>query len=66
MSNKKYWYQKKGVTYVLEEDLVGWYLIIYKNKTSSSEDYLFDTLDEALFEAEDRFDIPKNSWIAIE
>ena len=29
---------------------------------NSSEDYLFDALEEALIEAEDKFGIPKNSW----
>ncbi|HSW86748.1 MAG TPA: hypothetical protein VLG49_04515 [Rhabdochlamydiaceae bacterium] len=58
---KKYQYK---LSYVIEEDLVGWYLIIYKdpNINKSVEDYLFDTLEDALFEAEDRFGIPKNDW----
>ena len=50
--------------YVIEEDLVGWYLIVYndKNKNGSAKDYLFDTLEDAMFEAEDKFSIPKNRW----
>jgi len=65
--SKKYWRQKGETSYVIEEDLVGWYFIIYKNHTNkSSEDYLFDTLEDILFEAEDRFGIPKNSWKEIQ
>lgn len=61
---KKYWCKKDNSSYVIEEDLVGWYLIVYNNQNAnkSSEDYLFDTLADALFEAEDRFGISKNKW----
>ena len=61
---KKYLCQKGDSSYVIEEDLVGWYLIVYKNDSSdrSSEDHLFDTFEDALFEAEDRFGIQKSNW----
>ncbi|MCI0382580.1 MAG: hypothetical protein L0207_05990, partial [Chlamydiae bacterium] len=61
---KKYWYQKDNSSYVIEKDLVGWYLIIYndRNANRSSEDYLFDTLEDAFFEAKEKFNIPKSSW----
>lgn len=59
---KKFEYRKNNTYYVIEEDLVGWYLIVYKNIHESSEDYLLDTLEDAMLEAEERFSIPKNSW----
>ena len=67
MNNKKFKkleYRENNTYYVIEEDLVGWCLIVYndKNTNISSEDHLFDTLEDALFEGEERFNIPKNSW----
>jgi len=61
---KKFECKKNNMYYVIEEDLVGWYLIVYndKNKNGSAKDYLFDTLEDAMFEAEDKFSIPKNRW----
>lgn len=59
---KKFECKKNDIYYVIEEDLVGWYLIAYNNKNESSKDYLFDTLEDAMFEAEDKFSIHKNSW----
>lgn len=61
---KKFEYRENDTYYVIEEDLVGWYLIIYtdKNTDESSEDHLLDTLEDAMLEAEERFSIPKNSW----
>lgn len=58
---RKYTYKKDHSFFVIEEDTVGWYLIIYC-ESKSSNDYLFDTLEEALFEAENKFNIPKNEW----
>ena len=61
---KKYWNRKDNSFYKIEEDFVGWYLIVCdsKNTDRSSRDYLFDTFEEALCEAKDRFGIPKNDW----
>ena len=61
---KKFEYRNCNTYYVIEEDLVGWYLIVYNNKNTkeSSEDHLFDTLEDAMLEGEDRFSIPKNGW----
>lgn len=59
---KKFECKKNDIYYVIEEDLVGWYLIVYNNKNESSKDYLFDTLEDAMFEAEDKFSIHKNNW----
>ena len=59
----KYTYQRGNSLYVIEEDVIGWYLIVYcENENKSSRDYLFDTLEEALFEAEDKFNVPKSGW----
>lgn len=58
---EKYLLKKNGVIYAIEEDLVGWYLIVYKDNTSSM-DFLFDTLEDAFFEAEERFGIKKTEW----
>jgi len=60
MKLKKYQCKKDNSSYVIEEDLVDWYLIV--NNDKSSKDYLFDALEDALFEAEGRFGIPKNKW----
>jgi hypothetical protein len=64
MNRKKFQHQKDQLFYVIKENAVGWYLIVYlnKNEDESSHDYLLDTFDEALIEAEERFGIPKNSW----
>jgi hypothetical protein len=60
---KKFEYRKNNRYYVIEEDLVGWYLIGYNNNTNESfEDHLFDSLEEAMFDGEDRYSIPKNGW----
>jgi hypothetical protein len=50
--------------YLIEEDFVGWYLTVYNTKEmkSSSEDYLLDTIEDAMAEAEDRFAIPRSAW----
>lgn len=64
MNSKTYWCKKDNNLFVIEEDAIGWYLIVYpnSNKTSSSEDYLLDTLDEAFLEAKSRFKISKELW----
>ena len=64
MSNKnwrKYQCQKDGVSYLIEEDLVGWYLIVYQNNRSS-QDCLLDTLEDAFLKAEQKFAIPRILW----
>ena len=61
---KKFEYKGNNAYYVIEEDFVGWYLIVYKEKNSyeSSEDHLLDTLEDAMREADERFNIPEKSW----
>ncbi len=62
--SKKFRCQKGSTIYVIEEDSVGWYLMVYseKNTPKSSSDFLFDSLEDAIFEAEDRFDVARDSW----
>ena len=53
---------------LIEEDFVGYYLIIYNDPQSlrSDEDYLLDSLEEAFDEAEQRFGVVKNQWIIVD
>jgi hypothetical protein len=61
---KKFEYRENNKYYVIEEDLVGWYLIVYDDKHTdeSSEDHLLDTLEDAMLEADERFGIPTSRW----
>jgi len=61
---KKFEYRENNTYYIIEEDLVGWYLIVYNDKSlnKSLEDHLLDSLEDAMLEAEERFSIAKNSW----
>ena len=61
---KKFFCQKNGVSYEVQEDLVGWYLYVFSKQSHeiSSEDFLFDTLEDALSEAKKRFNIPIDQW----
>lgn len=61
---KKYICREDSSTYFIEEDPAGWYLFAYKKKASdkASEDFLLDTFEDALFEAETRYHIPRDSW----
>ena len=57
-------YKNRKIKLIIEEDSVGFYLVVYKDLTStkSNEDQLFDSLDEAFEEAKNRFGISKNEW----
>jgi hypothetical protein len=61
---RNYWCQKDGARYEIDEDLVGWYLIYYKDQNSkkSSEDYLCNSLEEAFTKAQRRYDVPREAW----
>ena len=61
----KYLYKNDFIKLVIEEDIVGFYFIVYKNPESekSNEDYLIDSLDDAFLEAQDKFGISKEQWI---
>lgn len=60
----KYLYKSNNLKLLIEEDLVGFYLIIYPDPHSekSSEDYLFDSLEDVLRVAESKFGISKKQW----
>ena len=64
MSFSKYLYESSLLKIVIEEDTVGFYLIIYRDPLSekSDEDYLFDSLEDAFREAKDKFGIARNQW----
>lgn len=64
----KYLYIDDNIKLIIEEDIVGFYLIVFKNPISqkSNEDYLVDSLDDAFKEAKDRFGILRNQWKLIQ
>jgi hypothetical protein len=64
MHYEKYTYKNNSLELVIEQDIVGFYLIIYKDHYSrkSSEDYLFDSLDEAFQTAERKFGVSRSEW----
>jgi len=68
MTFSKYIYSKNNLKMLIEEDFVGYYLIIYNDPQSlrSDEDYLLDSLEEAFDEAEQRFGVVKNQWIIVD
>ena len=61
---KKFFAKKNDLLFVIEEDTVGWYLIVYKSsdQNTSSEDYLLDTLEDAVLEANERYGISTSAW----
>lgn len=65
MENLKYLYKSDSLKLVIEEDTVGFYLIVYNDPRSeqSSEDYLVDSLEEAFQEAKEKFGISSKQWI---
>lgn len=64
MSYLKYLYKDEFIKLIIEEDAVGFYLIVYKNPNTekSDADYLVDSLEEAFKEANERFQISKEQW----
>ena len=61
---RKLFYETKDAFYELDEDVVGWYLIVYKDKSKnlSIEDHLFDSYENALQVAKEDFNIPEDKW----
>lgn len=61
---KKFKCIKNNNQYVIQEDLAGWYLIVYRSKHTevSSKDFLLDSLEDAMLEAEEEFGISLNNW----
>lgn len=64
MNYQKYFYRSDFIKLIIEEDVVGYYLIVYYNPNSieSNEDYLVDSLEEAFKEAEERFGVLSQQW----
>lgn len=64
MNLSQYIYIKNSLKMIIEEDLIGFYLIIYNDPQSleSDEDYLLDSLKEAFDLAEERFSVVKSQW----
>ena len=59
-----YVYQDEKIKLIIDKDIVGYYLIVYRDpkSTISSADYLLDTLDEAFEAAQKKFGISKEQW----
>lgn len=61
----KFYYKDKDLKFLIDEDVIGYYLIIYKDPNSeiSSQDYVFDSLEDAFQEAEEKFGVKKELWM---
>jgi|GEM_PF-7071698 len=61
---QKFEFTTKEFYLLIEEDVIGWYLIVFKkeNKTTSISDYLYDNLEDVFFEAQERFGVSKDKW----
>lgn len=64
MGYLKYLYKSNSLKLVIEEDIIGFYLIVYNdpNSEKSSEDYLVDSLGEAFQKAKEKFDVSSQQW----
>ncbi|MFT5319416.1 MAG: hypothetical protein ACI8RA_002690 [Chlamydiales bacterium] len=60
----KYIFQNDDIRLVIEEDIVGWYLFVYRdgNMNTPAADYLQDTLNDVFEEAEEMFGVQHNQW----
>ena len=65
MGNLKFTYKSDSLKLVIEEDAIGYYLIVYDDPQSekSSEDYLVDSLEEAFQEAKEKFGVLSKQWM---
>jgi len=61
---KKYIFKGKTLKLVIEPDIVGTYLIVYRNPSQdiSDEDYLLDSLEEAFQYAFDKFGVKREEF----
>jgi len=59
MNYQKYFYENNEIKLIIEEDVVGFYLIIYKQDAphQSINDYLLDSLEQAFKVAKDKFGV---------
>lgn len=64
MSYLKYLHKSKSLKLIIEEEPVGFYLIVYNDPLSekSNEDYLVDSLEDAFQEAKLKFGISSEQW----
>lgn len=64
VSYLKYLYKNDFFKLVIEEDDIGFHLIVYNDPCSekSDEDYLIDSLEEAFQEAEQKFGVTSGQW----
>jgi hypothetical protein len=64
MTDLKYIYETAAIKLVIEEDIVGFYLIIYRDpkSTKSDEDYLVNSLEDAFKQAEEDFGVSSDQW----
>ncbi len=64
MGYLKYLYKSDSLKLIIEEDVIGFYLIVYNDPQSekSSEDYLVDSLEEAFQEAKEKFGVSSKEW----
>ncbi len=64
----KFLYEKDSLKLIIEEDTIGFYLIVHDDTQSekSTKDYLVDTLEEAFQTAHKQFAISKDQWILIQ
>lgn len=56
--------KERSLFLAIEEDVVGWYLIVYSNESrnGTKADYLQDTLQDVIGEAEERFGVAESQW----
>lgn len=64
MNYLKYIYETKNIKLIIEEDIVGFYIIVYNDPSSmqSNADYLQDTFDDAFSFSERKFGVKKDQW----
>jgi hypothetical protein len=64
MTYLKYIYKSNTLKLIIEEDIVGFYLTVYRDPLSekSNEDYLVDSLEEAFQKAKDNFNVSIDQW----
>jgi len=63
----KYVFQNDKIQLVIKEDVVGWYLFVYKKENTEVPiaDYLQDTLEDIFEEAEEMFGVHVNDWTKV-
>ena len=64
MNNLKLLYKDSSLKLIIEEDIIGFYLIVYRDPLSeiSNEDYLLDNLEDALRQAKELFGVSVEQW----